>query len=242
MGKRRKPNPSEYCIYALDNTITGKRYIGQTQDLGWRKVTHRGKLKNNKHPNSKLQEDWNKYGEKAFEYSVIEYCDRSVANEREMYYISLFDTVNKGYNISIGGTNGHNFPRRKIKQYDIEGNFIREWESAAEAARAFKANRGQITHAIIQKRLFFNCQWCYENEEINGYYLKKNQFPMAQYDLKGNLVNVYKSLASVIAQNNGFKKESISGSMDKKWRKTAYGYKWKKITKEEYYELCKQLA
>lgn len=240
MGKRKKPNPSEYCIYLLENTANQKKYIGQTQDLSWRKVTHRGKLKLGQHPNYKLQEDWDKYGEKAFKYTVLEYCDRSIANEREMYYIALYDTVNAGYNISIGGTNGNNFPRKKIKQYDLNGNFIREWDSAADAARAYNVKRTYITNAVKHKKMFANSQWCYIDENIDGYYCRKGQRPIIQYDLKGNVIKVYKTAKDVEAQNNMFNSSFISYAALSDSKDIAYGYRWKYGRKEDYNEYFKQ--
>lgn len=240
MGKHRIPEPSEYCIYALENKVNGKKYIGQTQDLSWRKVTHRGYLKNGKHANYKLQKDWNKYGEKAFEFFVIEYCDRSVANEREMYYISLFDTVNNGYNISIGGTTGNNFPRKKIKQYDMDGNFIKLWESAAEAARYYNVARCRISRAVKKKGTTLDSQWCYEDEDINGYYMRKKQRPLAQYDLDGNLISVYKNLTDSSLIENGFSKAFVSKAANSDGEIIAYQNKWKFISKEVYYEYSKR--
>lgn len=226
----------EYCIYKLENIINGKMYIGQTKNLKHRKLTHRGKLKLGKHPNYKLQKDWSEFGESAFKYTVLEYCSKDIVNEREMYYISLFDSISKGYNISIGGSSGNNFPRKKIKQYDLDGNYIKTWESAAEAARFYNTNRALISHALKNHTTALGFQWCYENEEVNGFYQRSTQKSFAQYDLQGNLVCVYKTMNEITKKNPSYKKTNIWHSAKGRWRQTAYGYKWKEITKEEYYE------
>ena len=240
MEKQEQSNLSKYCIYVLENKVNGMKYIGQTKNLSRRKSSHIGKLNKDNHPNAKLQKDWIKYGKKSFAFNVIEYCDKSSADEKEMYYISFFDTVNNGYNISKGGTNGNNFPRKRIKQYDLNGNFIRIWESAAEVSRYYGINRATISRAVKYHRKALNYQWCYENEEVNGFYARKNQYPIAQYDRNNNMIKVYKNLDDIIKQNEGFLKNNIFHSMTHKWGKTAYGYIWKKITKEDYYEFSRQ--
>lgn len=208
----------------------------------WRKHTHKGKLRKGNHPNYKLQEDWNTYGESAFVFSVIEYCDKSIGNEREMYYISFFDTVNQGYNISIGGTSGNNFPRKRIKQYDLDGNFIKLWESSAEIARHYNVYRGNITNAVRKHQKALGFQWCYENEEIHGYYSKKGQKPIAQMDLNNNVICVYKCMADVIEHNKDFSRSNIWHSINNcgKNPKIAHGYIWEYVEKEDYYEYSRQ--
>lgn len=53
-------------IYFIINDINGKRYVGQTTDFSRRKYTHFKHLRENRHANIKLQNAWNKYGEKNF--------------------------------------------------------------------------------------------------------------------------------------------------------------------------------
>ncbi len=60
------------CIYGIKNNINGKYYIGQTINLRNRKGRHKYLLKNNKHHNLRLQNAWNKYGEKNFEFIILE--------------------------------------------------------------------------------------------------------------------------------------------------------------------------
>ncbi|MCR4299295.1 MAG: GIY-YIG nuclease family protein, partial [Gallionella sp.] len=59
-------------IYKIEHTTSGKVYIGSAADLVKRFSTHRVALRKSKHPNSKLQRAWNKYGEAEFMFSIIE--------------------------------------------------------------------------------------------------------------------------------------------------------------------------
>ena len=69
---------------------------------------HRADLRHGIHFNQHLQHSWNKYGEENFTFTVIEYCERSLLDERECYFITLFQVRNPelGYNKKDGGQNG----------------------------------------------------------------------------------------------------------------------------------------
>lgn len=75
-------------IYCLFNTYNGKRYIGSSQDIYNRMHEHLHLLKRNKGHNQHLQNAWNKYGEDAFEFYVLEYCKPDVRFIREQWYIT----------------------------------------------------------------------------------------------------------------------------------------------------------
>lgn len=44
-----------------------------------------------------------KYGSDNFEFVIIERCDKTQLNQREMYWIEQYDSFNNGYNKTIGG-------------------------------------------------------------------------------------------------------------------------------------------
>ena len=90
-------------IYMITNTVNGKKYIGQSNWLKKRIGAHLNHLRNGAHSNIHLQRSFNKYGEGAFDFSIIEYCDEERLNEREIYYIKLYDTFRNGYNQTEGG-------------------------------------------------------------------------------------------------------------------------------------------
>lgn len=64
-------------VYSIRNVITGKVYVGSTvKTIETRWYEHRRDLRHGDHKNRYLQRAWNKYGEAAFEFSVLKRCHR----------------------------------------------------------------------------------------------------------------------------------------------------------------------
>lgn len=93
-------------IYQIRNIINDKRYIGSAKDFSKRKSLHFRTLIKQKHRNRHLQNAWNKYGENAFVFEIIEYCEPDQLLVREQWY---FDNWNPEYNIykTAGSGLGH---------------------------------------------------------------------------------------------------------------------------------------
>lgn len=90
-------------IYMIKNTINNKKYIGQSHNIHIRWQQHKAALRNNRSSNRHLQFAWNKYGESAFEFIILEICSVNTLDMKEEYWISFYDTTNYGYNIQAGG-------------------------------------------------------------------------------------------------------------------------------------------
>ena len=90
-------------IYQFRNVKNGKIYVGQSRDMDTRHSAHVNSLRGNRHNNVKLQRAWNKYGESAFVWSVLEECPESQLSERERYWIAANDSFHNGYNMTTGG-------------------------------------------------------------------------------------------------------------------------------------------
>lgn len=113
-------------IYVIRNTVNGKVLVGQTitrwPNTRW--AQHRWFLRNGSHSNTHLQSAWNKYGEVAFEFEVIEEIDNNdieMLNLLEIKYIEEHNSLdeNHGYNLREGGRSG-NMPcaaKKKIRAY-----------------------------------------------------------------------------------------------------------------------------
>ena len=81
---------------------SGKSYIGQSVDLQTRKYAFLrfGDI----YGGQKINCARKKYNHKSlWNYTILEYCGIDDLDEREEYYISLYNTINNGYNCESGG-------------------------------------------------------------------------------------------------------------------------------------------
>lgn len=104
-------------IYLARNTKKDNRpYVGQTRThilnhgkfrpFGSHKrwIQHVSEAEGNyKHQSMKLNNAIRKYGADAFEVIIIETCPVDCLNEAEQLYIEEYDSVNNGYNLTLGG-------------------------------------------------------------------------------------------------------------------------------------------
>ena len=106
-------------IYFIINKVTNERYVGQTTNLSRRKNEHFSKLNDNSHPNVKLQNAWNKYGETNFIFEKIQYdnISKDELNREEIKYIEQYDSYNNGYNLTLGGDGGDTRSKLNFDQF-----------------------------------------------------------------------------------------------------------------------------
>ena len=133
------------------------------------------------------------------------------------------DKVN-GYNISEGGEGGNRAAMYPVKQYDLLGNFIKEYDSAAEAARQVGTDRTRITHACKKHGKASGYMWCYSTEEIDKPYRRKNQKSVIQKTLDGKYVKTYISVKDAF-EKTGINVDNICKCISGKNRH-AGGYVW----------------
>ena len=90
-------------VYEIRNRVNGKFYIGSAANLKARWARHLSALCSGKHHNSHLQSAFDKYGEAAFAFSVLESIEPQNLIEREQYHLDMFHPE---YNIArIAGSN-----------------------------------------------------------------------------------------------------------------------------------------
>lgn len=94
-------------IYKITNIITGQLYVGKThRTINERFADHR---RNSKKGTTYLYSAMRKYGVKNFVISLLEECDTSIINEREIFWIRELNCLAPvGYNMSEGGNGGDN--------------------------------------------------------------------------------------------------------------------------------------
>ena len=90
-------------IYKITNHKTKECYIGQAVDLASRWNDHaKCGLGIDTPAGNKLYKAMQEYGIWNFSWEVLEVCPRDQLNEKEKYYINLYDSKNFGYNSTSG--------------------------------------------------------------------------------------------------------------------------------------------
>lgn len=95
-------------IYAIENIINNKKYIGKSEQLEKRLTDHKNALIRGNHLNNHLQNSFNEYGSENFKFIILEKCNIELLNTKEIENIDKYQTYKKefGYNKTLGGTGG----------------------------------------------------------------------------------------------------------------------------------------
>ncbi len=125
---------------------------------------------------------------------------------------------------------GNNFTRC-IKQYDLDGNLIKQYQSIALAAKELGISKGAIQSVLLNKRKTAAGHiWRYLEDENPDFSEKitinKNRGrKVGQYDLEMNLLNIYECMSDAARKLN-IHKNNIRGVIINS-RKTAGGFIFK---------------
>lgn len=134
-------------IYIIKNTVNGKVYIGQTRtsvDQRWKEH-----LRHAQYGDQVINRAMRKYGVDKFYIETLEICDVSIIDEREIYYIDLFDSTNKtkGYNVSLGGSTPK-FKRKALSISDLVDLYVNKGFTLSEIANKFEVTRYIVTSEL----------------------------------------------------------------------------------------------
>lgn len=90
-------------IYYIKNTKTEKIYIGKSLRLPEVRVSEHFSKWELMNTDTKLTRAILKYGNKVWTWGVIEECSDDILSDREVYWISVYDSYKNGYNSTLGG-------------------------------------------------------------------------------------------------------------------------------------------
>ena len=128
----------EAGVYGIRCSVTGKWYVGSSIKLSVRLQHHRWALRLGRHHSLKLQRAYNKYGNDAFEFKVLLFCDQENVEFFEQRAIDTLNSVVHGYNVAA----------------HPKGGFMRgrTWPEATKAAR-IEAMKALGVSADTRKRM-----------------------------------------------------------------------------------------
>jgi group I intron endonuclease len=213
-------------IYKITNTTNNKCYIGQSRDIEARWAKHLSAYKSS--PDWELYRAFKKYGISAFKFEVIEECSIEELNEREIYWITQYDSFNNGYNMTLGGEACNGTNDKTVYQYDLSGQLIKEYKSAHDAARE---NNIQFTNICKvcrgERKTAGGFGWSYvKAESIEPIKTKRlGDGTVLQFTKEGEFVAEYSS-AKEARRKTGINDTTI-GLVCKGKGKTAGGFVWK---------------
>lgn len=223
----------KHLIYKLTSP-SGGVYIGQTSHTIEIRAGKNGRNYTYKKPNGDFIQPLIanailKYGWNNFKKEVLyENLTQKEADFLEIKTIKEYREIGKSYNITDGGEGLNGVNERKIKQYSLNGEFIREWESLKSAELylgIYKAQSNICACCQGKKHRAYGYIWRYSNDELPIKPLIPYRSTIGQYDTNGNLLNTFRTIkeASKILNIS----ETGIGNVLHNRAKTSGGYIWK---------------
>lgn len=159
----------KYIVYETTNLVNNKIYIGlhKTKDP----YIFDGYIGNGvyitqpytyKYAKTAFQAAVQKYGPKNFKRKVLAVFDtiEEASDLEEQIVNEKFLERNDVYNMILGGLGGYYLSNRiKVYQYDENGNYLKEYESMADAALQLGCDYTLISYAIRKKTKAKNSFW-----------------------------------------------------------------------------------
>jgi hypothetical protein len=208
-------------IYLVKNLQDKVIYIGQ--QIGTKSLTQY------KGSGILLNRAYKKYGEDKFKRELIEYCGIEELNNKEQYYITLYNTkFPHGYNLTEGGEGmkGYKYSPQQclnVSQAKIGKKYPKEHGEKIRQARLGKSHSIKTINKIITtKASKHNIQI---DLSLKNQFHSNSQTPILQYDLQNTLITKYSS-AQEAGRCLGNKSGNSIADCASGRQKTAYGYKW----------------
>lgn len=221
-------------------------YVGSAKNLRNRLNQHYWSLKVGRHHNRTLQNCYNKYTADQVTFEILEECATEDLLIREAFYIvekkADINHIKDPTNVSMDDISRmrlkhslkehyktHNsVSNKKVYQYSLQGVYLGEFKSAAEASRQTKAHNTVICNVCRDlKGSAGGFQWRYEKyDKIDPYKSNVGIKPIHQIDIKtGETIKIWKT-QSEIQKELGFERKFIGVACES--GEPFKGFLWKK--------------
>jgi group I intron endonuclease len=142
-------------VYRIRNLVSGRNYVGSARCIADRWKSHRHMLRHGQHHAVALQRSWDKHGEVAFAFEVLEECLVELLLDREQHWIDRLDAAHpkRGFNIAtVAGTRA-GVPQPQSSK-DKQSALMRGVPKSAEhRAKIGAGNRGKVRSPETRARI-----------------------------------------------------------------------------------------
>ena len=236
-----------YRVYLITNLVNDKKYVGITHNT----IEHRFQehLAKSRCKNSdwKLHRAIRKYGQDNFKLELLEdNVSKENIEERENYYINLYDSLNHGYNMTVGGAgiSGYKFTK---EQSIARVKKIITPERNAKISEALKGRPFDEEHKKKLSASMKEFHKTHDNSFKGKQHTQETKDKIGSKNTKHKVLMLDKITEEVIkefdnskkagiwiveTQNRTTKPDTVRGAIVRHCMgiadcQTAYGYKWK---------------
>jgi hypothetical protein len=196
--------------------------------------------KPNKHTNKQLQRSWNKHGQNAFEFEILEFVNKNDLFSAEQQMLNrCWDGGKTCYNMSKiakGGNTGKT--KKPVLQIDIETNtIIREWPSASDIEKEIGVLASNVRSVCKGKTTTAGgYKWRWANPNLSKKYNPNTRThgghgkrEVCWVDADGNIVETYNSLSQAAAKHKCSYNAIIAVCKGRKMSLDGKMFKYKKL-------------
>ncbi len=203
-------------IYKIENKINGMVYIGQTNKENpiKRFKEHIRDSRKEKLKHRPLYKDFNKYGIENFSFEILE--ETEFSDDREIYFIKLYNSTINGYNISLGGKGRKtiNHSEKEIIDFYIDNPCIKD------CANFFGICTDSVSSILRRNNI----------EIKDTSYILKNKYSLKVVmidKITGDEIRIFDSASEAEKMVGNGKRCGHISDVCKGKRKSAFGYLWK---------------
>ena len=147
-----------------------------------------------------------KYGWDNFQHEILfDGLTKEEAEQKEIELIAFYDSTDpsKGFNITAGGGYNFNIVLKPVKQYTLDGIFIKEYECIQDASEETGINKGNISLCCNNDRKTTGGYiWRFLDDDLTEEHLawcnhnghSDHWTPVCQYSKNGYFIQKYENL------------------------------------------------
>lgn len=202
-------------IYKIKNIVDGSVYIGATKrTLKKRWWEHKYNYGLPRYSKFSLYIAMKEFGVENFSIEVLEECDDSLMDEKEIFWIEKFNSFKTGYNATFGGAGKSYIEKDKILKMWQEG------KSVDAIAKETRYDKGSVA-------LYLKVQGISETD-IRDRSSEWSKVPVIMLDKDGNTIGEFESQIEAGRYFGGGRSiGSHISEVCRGMRKTCCGYRWK---------------